>query len=357
MAKIGPRLWKTGLAVALTIVLLRLTGHPYEVYGAVAAALAVAPSASHSLRSAGTQIGAHLLGGLVGSLTVLIFGFHPLVAGATVVGVLLLCQQMNWRDVSASAVTVTLFVMAPHGDSAGAYAIWRLLAVVAGSLIGAGVNALVLPPNYWPATVQTALRAGERLDEFILTVVARLPEPQSYPKAEILAGAARVDELLKEARRLYLLLGDDERAPGRKAVAERSIKVLGSLLERIQVIHKAALNAGSAPDYPERVMEIQVALNNLVRLRRVLYQRLLAELPTEALTAELAVLEYRFETPAGLPGRSEEVESFFRLHEMRTSVAYMANRLTRLNVAMDGAAPAAPADCSHPVVQSLERLS
>lgn len=202
MQRIGPRLWKTGLAVALTVFLVRLTGHPYEVFGAVAAALAVAPSASHSLRTAATQIGANLLGGLIGSLAILLLGPHPAIIGAVVIGVLWLCQQMKWQNVSAAAVTVTLFVMAPHAESAHTYAIWRLLSVAIGAVVGTLVNALVYPPDYWPATAAAIYRAGARLDQFIGEVSRQLPHPHAFTKAEVLAGAAAVDQLIAEARRL-----------------------------------------------------------------------------------------------------------------------------------------------------------
>ncbi len=346
MLRIGPRLWKTGLAVALTYLLVSLTGHHYEVYGCVAAALAVAPSANRSLRTMGNQIAANLLGGLVGSLAILLFGPGPIVIGGTVVLVLLISQQFGWKDLAATAVTVTLFVMAPHADSVTTYTAWRLLSVLIGSVVGTAVNALILPPDYRQMTLKAVERAGLALDAFVLSVSDRLADPAAITKREILATASSVEAQIGEARRLASLLSESARPDqlGQKEVTERAIKVLSSLLERIQVIHKAALAAQRAAEFPVMLAEIQQALTALVAHRQALYASLFTPDTTRQLPELLAEIEQRFESPAGLPASAEEVEPFFRLYRMRSSVSYMANRLGRLHVAKEAALPPVLAD-------------
>ncbi|MFZ5818192.1 MAG: aromatic acid exporter family protein [Bacillota bacterium] len=340
---IGPRLWKTGLAVGLTFFLVSLTGQPYQVYGAVAAALAVGPSASRSLRTMSQQIIANLIGGLVGSLAVLLFGPNPLVIGLTVILVLLICQRQEWKDLSATAVTVALFVMAPHSDSVTTYTLWRLLSVMIGSVVGTLVNAYLAPPDYQAETIRAMERAGAALDGFIRSVAARLDEPAGYTKQEILAGAARVDGQISELRRLSLLMGESQRPEQarQKEVIDRGIKVLASLLERIQIIHKAALVARRAEAYPQQLPEIQEALEALVVHRRQLFASLLSPDRERSLPLALGELERRFESPTGLPAREADVEPFFRLYRMRSSISYMANRLGRLYVAKEEALPPA----------------
>jgi|GEM_PF-2928956 len=352
MFRIGPRLWKTGLAVALTFLLVGLTGQHYEVYGCVAAALAVAPSANRSLRTMGNQIVANLLGGLFGSLAILAFGPNPLVIGATVVLVLLICQRFGWRDLATTTVTVTLFVMAPHSDSVTTYTLWRLVSVLIGSVVGTTVNALVMPPDYQSMTVGAVAKAGDALDRFILSVTDRLDDPESITKREILAGAAQVDLQIAEARRLASLLSESHRPEqvGQKEVIERAIKVLSSLLERIQIIHKAGLTAQRAIEYPAMLPEIQRALRALVGHRQALYGALFTPDLNRALPGRLAELEQRFESPAGLPASAEEVEPFFRLYRMRSSVSYMANRLGRLHVAKEAALPPVMPDAINQLV-------
>lgn len=342
MVRIGPRLWKTGLAVALTVILVRLTGHHYEVYGAVAAALAVAPSSSRSLRAMSGQIIANLVGGLVGSLAILLFGPNPLSIGATVILVLLICLRAGWKDLAPTAVTVTLFVMAPHSDSVTTYTFWRLLSVLIGSVTGTLVNAYILPPDYRAATMKAIRRAGEALDGFVWSIAVRLEQPHAITKPEILAGAAKVEALIAEARRLSLLMGESRRPDQvrQKEAIERAIKVLSSLLERIQVIHKAALVAERAVEYSVQLPEIKEALACLVIYRKELYATLLEPDPSRALGPVLAELEQRFESPCGLPATEAEVEPFFRLYRMRSSISYMANRLSRLYVAKESALPA-----------------
>lgn len=342
MAPIGPRVWKTGLAVSVAILLVRLTGHPYEVYGAVAAALAVAPSASRSLRTMTHQIVANLIGGLIGSLAILLLGPSPLVIGGAVIAVLWLCQHFGYRDLAPMVVTVTLFVMAPHSDSVTTYTIWRLVAVLIGSVVGTAVNYLILRPDYTAATLGALQRAGAAVDDYVRRIAARLAQPHSITKAEILAEAAPVEAQITEARRLSLLLAESgpPLSQQQQELLGRAVKVLASMLERIQIIHKAALHAERAEAYPEQVPEIASALSRLVDCRQHLFSALLDPQCDPAIAATLAELELRFESSAELPACAAEMEPFFRLYRMRSSVSYMANRLDRLRVAMESATPA-----------------
>ncbi|HWI61252.1 MAG TPA: aromatic acid exporter family protein [Symbiobacteriaceae bacterium] len=339
MTQIGPRLWKTGLAVAITIALVRLAGHGQEVMGAVAAALAVAPSVSRSFRTLTNQLIANLIGCLAGAAVTLLFGPTPLAIGGAVVLVLWICQRFGLKDLALSVVTVTLFVSAPHAESIGIYMLWRFLAVMIGSVAGTAVNAFISPPDYFTATMQAIAEAGQTLDSFILSVTGRLEQPHHIEKAEILATSAKVEALITEARRLSLLLGESQRPEQkhRKEVVDRAIKVLSSLLERTLVIHKAALAASRAAAYTEQLPEIQAALAQVVGRRQHLYASLMRPDAEHTLGPSLAELERRFESAPGLPTCEADADPFFRLYRMRSSVSYMANRLGRLYVAKEAA--------------------
>lgn len=340
MIKVGPRLWKTGLSVAITVAILRLLGTGYEVFGCLAAVLAVAPSAGHSLRTILELLGVNILGGLIGTAAVMLFGPTPVVVGAVVMAVLLLCQTFKWHRVSTAAVTVTLFVMAPHTEAAYEYALHRLLIVMIGSTVGTLVNALIMRPDYLSATAEAIRASGRELDRFISLVADRLPMPEALTKAEVLAGAARVEGLINEARQLCNLLGEARWfVPNRKReVLERSLKVQVSLLERIQIIHKAALVARKAGDYASALPSIQEGLALVVEHRQALFDALLEQAePGERLASALLEIERQYESAIRLPDRQEEAEVYFRLYRMRSSVSYMANRLGRLHAAMEGA--------------------
>lgn len=55
--------------------------------------------------------------------------------------------------------------------------------------------------------------------------------------------------------------------------------------------------------------------------------------------AALVEMEQRFESSAGLPTSEDQMEPFFRLYRMRSSISYMVNRLGRLLVAKEAALP------------------
>lgn len=85
--------------------------------------------------------------------------------------------------------------------------------------------------------------------------------------------------------------------------------------------------------------EMQEALSQVVLHRRKLFATLLRPDAERTLGPALAELERRFESAISLPTHEAEIEPFFRLYRMRSSVSYMANRLGRLYVAKEGALP------------------
>lgn len=345
MPKIGFRLIKTGLAVMLAILIARLTGHLYETYCALAAATAIAPTANLSLRVIGAQLGVNVLAGLIGGGLILLLGPHAVVIGVGLVLALIACQWVGWGDMAGAMIIAVLFVMGPHPETMQTYVLVRWLSVMVGSVVGIAVNASILPPQYWTTTVSAVHRAGELLDAFIVRTAGALDHPDSLAKAEVLATTARVERQLDEARRLLRLVDvprrqvDGTDGPTRRDVLERAIKVLATQLERVQVIHMAARKAQSASHYRELLPEIRTAMVELTAHRRELYRWLDNDLPVAWLSAQLQTMDRHFATPHCRPGEAEDVDSFFYLHQLRATIAYMANRLERLRVAMEAAAP------------------
>ncbi|MDB4896511.1 MAG: putative rane protein [Firmicutes bacterium] len=354
MPKIGLRLWKTGVAVAIAVLLARQL-HMYEIYASLAAAVAVAPTARRSLRSVGAQVGVNLLAGLVGGLMISVLGTNPLVIAAGLVVALALSKRLGWSEFNSSLITATLFVMGPHPEKLQTYVLFRWLSVMLGCLIGVGVNAFILPPNHWQRALDALRRAGASLDPFMLRVADMLASPAELSKAEVLAEVAVVEKALEETRRVEVLAAESA-SDDQKAVFDRAAKVLSSMLERVQVVHRSALTASQAAcEYHDVVPELQEALRELVDIRRTIYAALFQSPAPARLVAQLQKLEARFRTTAIPPEGIADVEEFFQYHQVRASVSYMANRLQHLNVAASGVLPPVPqreaAGASAPVAE------
>lgn len=72
--------------------------------------------------------------------------------------------------------------------------------------------------------------------------------------------------------------------------------------------------------------------------RRRQYEAILTGTALASLSVtRLLSVERTFEGAIPLPAQAEVAESYFRLYRMRSSVSYMANRLGRLAVAVEGA--------------------
>lgn len=76
---------------------------------------------------------------------------------------------------------------------------------------------------------------------FLLEVAARLEQPASFTKADVLNRVTHVEAQLAEVRQLAALMGDGGSKVNQEAL-ERSLKVLVSLLERVQIILSSGRN-------------------------------------------------------------------------------------------------------------------
>jgi hypothetical protein len=232
--------------------------------------------------------------------------------------------------------------MGPHPENLQTYVLMRWLSVMMGCLIGIGVNAFILPPNHWLRAVDALRRAGASLDPFMLRVADLLATPTALSKADVLAEVAVVEKALEETRRVEVLAAESA-SDDEKAVFDRAAKVLSSMLERVQVIHRSALTASEAAcEYHQVVPELQEALRALVDIRRTVYAALFQTPAPERLAAQLREMEERFRTTGIPPEGIADVEEFFQYHQVRSSVSYMANRLQHLHVASGGVLPPLP---------------
>lgn len=339
MLQLGPRIWKTGLAVALGVFMARLFGL-YEVYVTLAAAVAIAPTVTRTWKAAVNQIAINVMACLIGGLAILLFGTSPIVQGLAICTVLFLWKVLKVKNPSDGVLSATLFVLAPHpGEHVETYLLLRFISVLLGVVIGVSINHLLMPPKYAEETIAAIKSAGVALDDFMLEVTDHLTRPEEYAKQTILTGSARVHAMIAEAQHyLHLTMESKQtRAPWQHDVEllDRSVRVLSSLLERMLVIHKSSLSASQSPGYQERVLEFQLGMREVVSLRQSVYRRLYGGIREEMAIPLLDELVRRFEMPPAPPAGPEDMPAYFQRHHMRSSLAESATSLARLHLAMD----------------------
>lgn len=147
--KIGARTVKSGIAIALAILIPPLLGMPDgSVLAGISATMALQPSTKRSFVQMKNRIIGNTVGGIVATIFTLILGNHFLVVGLAAIILIAILHQLNLDLVIGNAVVTTIVIMFASTDAIIPAATVRVLATIIGVIIAFLVNQLVFPPKY-----------------------------------------------------------------------------------------------------------------------------------------------------------------------------------------------------------------
>jgi uncharacterized membrane protein YgaE (UPF0421/DUF939 family) len=154
--RIGARVWKTALAVALALAVSRLLGLQYPVFAGVAAVICMQPTVFGSIRSGSQRIQATVIGAAFSLLALIamhhvpfLLAVRPLVVGLAVLVVMAVTIRLRWFDsLVLAAATVVVIMVLPAGENIYFYALDRTVVTFIGIVVATVVNAAFLAPRY-----------------------------------------------------------------------------------------------------------------------------------------------------------------------------------------------------------------
>lgn len=145
---LGPRTWKTGIAVTLAVWLSCYVPYSLPLLAGVAAVICLQPSITVGLKKGITRIQATILGGLFGLVLLHLFGSHPLLMGAGVVVIIWICNQVKWGEGIVLASVTLIAVIYQAAGEAVPYALGRVISTLIGIIVATAINILVAPPRH-----------------------------------------------------------------------------------------------------------------------------------------------------------------------------------------------------------------
>jgi uncharacterized membrane protein YgaE (UPF0421/DUF939 family) len=148
--KIGARVFKTGLAITLSIYLASLLGFQSPSGAAVAATFAIQPSVYRSWQSIVENVQGNVIGAFVAVLFLILIGANPILIGIAVIIVIMIHLKLKLNDtIPMSVVTIILMMSGvPSNEGVLVYALTRFLVILCGVLAAFIVNIAFLRPNY-----------------------------------------------------------------------------------------------------------------------------------------------------------------------------------------------------------------
>ncbi|WP_257391840.1 FUSC family protein [Mesobacillus jeotgali] len=148
MITLGPRVLKTGVAVALALYITTWLGLEPPVFAAIAATFTIQPSIYRSWKQVLEQFQANSLGAIIAVASIYLFGNNPIVIGLVTVVVIIIGLKLKMES-SISLTLITVLVMMSSQEFEGIIAAANKFVIV---LVGMGsaflVNLAVSPPNF-----------------------------------------------------------------------------------------------------------------------------------------------------------------------------------------------------------------
>ncbi|WP_026905878.1 FUSC family protein [Paucisalibacillus globulus] len=202
---IGPRMVKTGLAVALTLLITDILNLDLEIVAAIAAVLAMQPSIMRSYAYIKEVVISNSIGIVFALGGFFLLGSHPLSVGAVVIISIAINIKLGLnKTVSLTVLTIITMMLGGDDGISYIYILERLSLVTIGVLAAFVINALVMPPDHKKILFNMIKKANDQTN-FILRVISNKTMNVPQMKAEY----QDAEKMINDAKNYYEIISDE----------------------------------------------------------------------------------------------------------------------------------------------------
>lgn len=282
--RIGARIVKTGIAVAITMFICKALHLEPAFFGAVSAVINMQPSIFLTYKAARDQLFVHVIGITAGFFFGLFMGVNPLSAGLIAILLISLYIKLNLQSGITMGIVAALFVLSSNADEFLAHAIARTGVIFAGLGSAMLVNILLWPPRYKQRFKAILKESNEETIRYFCQAVQDYVLLETQPALSCNEQRARVYKLNKEARALAELLSRDkeiisERAAGQgewyplakklidynESVTRKGDRIYDLLLARVE----RRLQSGDPPISDEFKIILDILYSSCITINRL----------------------------------------------------------------------------------------
>ena len=232
---IGARTIKTGVAVAISILICKFLRIEPAIFAAITAVVNMQPSVGKALRNARQQIAVHVLGVALAIVLGMIFGTGPLVIGMAVILIIALCNRLGWSGAITLGVVSIVFILDAPQDQFLMHAGIRSLAVFIGLAVALTVNRILRPPAYkaklWQGLQDLFQESSSYFLRSMVTFVSSAGLTMFKP-----APPVQLEHKLNELMEMYDLAREELTAEDNPLLWERLLEICRGFIERGQNI-------------------------------------------------------------------------------------------------------------------------
>lgn len=144
----GMRTIKTGLAVAISLILCIIFKSKSPIFAAIGAIASMQSSVSESLIAGKNRMLGTFIGAIVGLIFSLAFPENPIFIGLGVSIVIHICHLLDWnKALQLSAIVFVGIALNPEMDVKLSYSLFRIIDTFIGIIVGMIINYFVSAPN------------------------------------------------------------------------------------------------------------------------------------------------------------------------------------------------------------------
>ncbi|WP_378952856.1 aromatic acid exporter family protein [Pelosinus sp. sgz500959] len=236
--KIGARVIKTGIAVAITMFLCKFFGFDPAFFGAVSAVINIQPSIFLTLRAARDQILVHILGVLAGFFFGYFLGVNPFSAGLIVILLIPIYIRLRLHSGITMGIVAALFVLSSSTEEFLIHALSRTGVIFVGLGSAMLVNVLLWPPKYNKLLKEKLRQSNEASVLYFCRAVQDYVGLTSREIHMDLEQKKRVYKLNKEARMLLDLLSRERHVVSDSSEPREWISLAEKLIDYNESITK-----------------------------------------------------------------------------------------------------------------------
>ncbi|WP_332691433.1 FUSC family protein [Halalkalibacter lacteus] len=203
--KLGARIFKTGLAVMLSLYLAKWFGLEPPMFAALAAAIAVQPSLYRTFQTILEQVQANVIGAVIAIIFVMTFGHDPFVVGLVVVLAIaiILRVKLEPTTIPLAIVTVIIIMESPSTDFIQ-FATGRFSLVILGVLAAFIINLFFIPPRYETKLYHKFQKATEDINQWTMLLIRHAADHRALKK-----DLNRLEEVMVKLENVYLLFKEE----------------------------------------------------------------------------------------------------------------------------------------------------
>jgi uncharacterized membrane protein YgaE (UPF0421/DUF939 family) len=249
--KLGARIFKTGIAITLALVLAEWMNLSAPVFAGIAAIFAIQPSIYRSVKSVTEQIQANVIGAALAIFSVLLFGNDPFIIGLTSILLIAINIKLKIENTIPIAIVTVIAIMENPGDDFITFALLRFGTIMLGIFSAFLVNLVFIPPKHEKKLYYKIVDQTEEILKWI-----RMNTRNASEFGVLKTDIAKIKDGMQKVEQFYLLFKEERNylkknkySKARKLVIYRQmIKTTNKALSTLKKLHRLENELNNMPD-------------------------------------------------------------------------------------------------------------